>query len=275
VSTACSSGAGALIKAAELIRAGLCDAAVAGGLDIASETALLGFASLELVSEEVCNPFSKNRRGITLGEGAAFFVLSSRDFSGAGIELAGIGESADASHITSPRADGGGAIRAMEEALKNAGMGPGDLGYINLHGTGTPLNDRMEARALAAVFPAPEKAPLVSSTKPITGHTLGAAGALELALCWMALHGSAAPAVTEGPAGRTGAAALPAALPAARTAALPVHCWDGVYDDDLPVLRFAAPGDGAVNLRACMSNSFAFGGCNISLILRKRDDHGL
>jgi 3-oxoacyl-[acyl-carrier-protein] synthase-1 len=262
VSTACSSGAGALIKAAELIRAGVCDAAVAGGLDIASETALLGFASLEAVSEEVCNPFSKNRRGITLGEGAAFFVLSSRDFSGAGIELAGIGESADAFHITAPRADGGGAIRAMEAALKNAGIGPEDVGYINLHGTGTPLNDSMEARALAAVFPAPEEAPLVSSTKPITGHTLGAAGALELALCWMALQGSAA---TAGPAGGTEPAA----------AALPVHCWDGVYDDELPVLRFAAPGDGAANLRVCMSNSFAFGGCNISLILRKRDDHGL
>jgi 3-oxoacyl-[acyl-carrier-protein] synthase-1 len=116
-------------------RAGLCDAVVAGGADIASEAALRGFASLEAVSGEVCNPFSRNRKGITLGEAAAFFVLSPE--RGAGIELLGLGESADAHHMTAPRPDGAGAIRAMEEALKNAGIKPADVGYVNLHGTGS------------------------------------------------------------------------------------------------------------------------------------------
>ncbi|GHV74030.1 beta-ketoacyl-[acyl-carrier-protein] synthase II [Spirochaetia bacterium] len=248
LATACASSAGAIIHAAQLIRAGLCDAVIAGGADIASETALLGFASLEAVSDSVSNPFSKNRRGITLGEGAAFFVLSKEPLGGAdgsGIELLGYGESADAFHMTAPRADGSGAIRAMREALSKAGKKPNDVDYVNLHGTGTVLNDGMEAAAMAAVFS--ECAPLVSSTKPITGHTLGAAGALELALCWMAL--------AEGK-GRA-----------------PLHCWDGVPDGELPPLHFvrkengAFKENGAQKLRICMSNSFAFGGCNTSLIV--------
>jgi 3-oxoacyl-[acyl-carrier-protein] synthase-1 len=123
--------------------------------------------------------------------------------------------------------------------------------YVNLHGTGTVLNDGMEALAMAAVFP--DSAPAVSSTKPITGHTLGAAGALELALCWMALY--AAANAKEG------------------KVRVPVHCWDGEPDGELPPLRFAGKGDaasgeeGAQKLRICMSNSFAFGGCNTSLIV--------
>jgi 3-oxoacyl-[acyl-carrier-protein] synthase-1 len=160
-----------------------------------------------------------------------------------GIALLGYGESADAFHMTAPRADGSGAVRAMREALSKAGITPDEVDYVNLHGTGTALNDRMEALALAAVFSG--SAPLLSSTKPITGHTLGAAGALELALCWMALH-SASPDV-------------------------PIHCWDGVRDEALPPLRFAGTDDGAQTaaqkLCVCMSNSFAFGGCNTSLIL--------
>jgi 3-oxoacyl-[acyl-carrier-protein] synthase-1 len=247
VATACASSAGAVIKAAQLIRAGLCDAVVAGGADIASETVLLGFASLEAVSASVCNPFSKNRRGITLGEGAAFFVMSKDRLpgEGGGIALLGYGESADAYHMTAPRADGSGAVRAMREALSRAGKKPGDVDYVNLHGTGTVLNDSMEALAMAAVFS--ESAPLVSSTKPITGHTLGAAGALELALCWMALADGRAPA----------------------------HCWDGAADGELPPLRFAGKGEAsqeaAQEFRVCMSNSFAFGGCNTSLIAGRED----
>jgi 3-oxoacyl-[acyl-carrier-protein] synthase-1 len=247
LATACASSAGAIIKAAQLIRAGFCDAVIAGGADIASETVLLGFASLEAVSDSVCNPFSKNRRGITLGEGAAFFVMSREHRRGdeSGIELLGYGESADAFHMTAPCADGSGAVRAMREALSKAGKKPDDVDYVNLHGTGTSLNDSMEALAMAAVFP--NSAPMVSSTKPITGHTLGAAGALELALCWMALYSGK---------GRA-----------------PVHCWDGVPDEELPPLRFVGKGDaaskedGTHKLRICMSNSFAFGGCNTSLIL--------
>jgi 3-oxoacyl-[acyl-carrier-protein] synthase-1 len=245
VSTACASSAGAVIKAAELIRAGFCDAAIAGGVDIASETVLRGFNSLEAVSNEVTNPFSKNRKGITLGEGAAFFVVSKQELSGAGIQLLGSGESADAFHITSPREDGSGAAAAMRSALEDAAITPEDVGYINLHGTGTPLNDRMESTAVASVFPHNFESLPVSSTKPVTGHTLGAAGALEIAVCWMTLD-----------AARQKDAVY-----------FPVHCWDGVRDDALPALCFVSPGMSKENLTVCMSNSFAFGGCNTSLIL--------
>jgi 3-oxoacyl-[acyl-carrier-protein] synthase-1 len=260
VSTACASGAGALIKGAELIQAGICDAVIAGGADIASETVLLGFDSLGAVSPGICKPFSKNRDGITLGEGAAFFLLSGEavpsgeGFPRRGIRLLGAGESADAFHMTAPREDGAGAAAAMEKALAAGGIKPGEVGYVNAHGTGTPLNDRMEAHALASVFFKAGPGPLVSSTKPITGHTLGAAGALELALCWMALVYSQAPP----------------------------HCWDGVYDEELPRLHFAARRGGPPepdpetpardNLKVCMSNSFAFGGCNTSLIIGKGED---
>ena len=250
VSTACASGAGAISQGALLIRGGFCDAVIAGGVDIVSQTVLLGFDSLEALSDVPCNPFSKNRNGITLGEGAAFFVLS-REPLGIPIPLLGIGESADAFHITAPRPDGGGAIRAMQDALAAAGIGPEDVGYINLHGTGTPLNDAMEALAVAAVFPDSVVSPPVSSTKAITGHTLGAAGALELALCWLALCYAA-----ERPGDP---------LP------VPVHVWDGVYDDRLPLLRFARGDTTLGDLRICMSNSFAFGGCNMSLIIGRED----
>jgi 3-oxoacyl-[acyl-carrier-protein] synthase-1 len=247
LATACASSATALIRGAELIRGGVCDAVVAGGVDIASPTVLFGFAALETVSPERCNPFSKNRRGINLGEGAAFFVLSREKPEGPVITLAGYGESADAHHMTSPHPAGTGAAGAMEKALAMAALEAGDIGYVNLHGTGTPLNDRAEAAAMAAVFGGAR--PAVSSTKPLTGHTLGAAGALELALCWGALE----------------------------TGGIPVHRWDGVQDEDLPAqLRWAVPraeppGPAALastaKIRYCMSNSFAFGGCNVSLIL--------
>lgn len=252
VATSCASGAGAVIKGAEFIRAGFCDAVIAGGADIVSDTVLLGFSSLEAVSDTVTNPFSKNRKGITLGEGAAFFVLTKDDPGDAeGIVLLGAGESADAFHMTAPREDGRGAVQAMRAALHDANLGPGDIDYINLHGTGTPLNDRMEALAVHAVFG--EKPPPASSTKPVTGHTLGAAGTLELALCWMTL-------------------AKPAAEAAAK-AAIPVHCWDGQYDDAMPHLRLVER-ESVFSLgfvpRTCMSNSFAFGGCNVSLVIGKR-----
>lgn len=257
VSTACASSAGAVVRGAELIRAGICDAVIAGGVDVVSETVLLGFDALETISETPCNPFSKNRDGITLGEGAAFFVMSPEP-AGSGIELMGMGESADAYHITLPRPDGTGAARAMKAALSGAGIGPGDVGYVNLHGTGTPANDLMEARAIAAVFPDHPRRPLVSSTKPVTGHTLGASGALELALCWMSLRSPETPFPGGSESGSP---------PDPGGRGVPIHCWDGRYDEALPVLRFALPGDRGADPRVCMSNSFAFGGCNVSLIL--------
>jgi 3-oxoacyl-[acyl-carrier-protein] synthase-1 len=232
--TACASGASAIVRAAELIRSGICGAVVAGGVDIVSDTVFLGFRSLEALSPGLANPFSKNRDGINLGEGAAFFLLNSEDF---GIELLGAGESADGYHMTAPGKDGAGAAAAMKKALFNAELTPEAIGYVNLHGTGTALNDIAEAIAMKTVFG--ENIPPASSTKPVTGHTLGAAGAIEAALCWMTLNGGG----------------------------IPVHCWDGERDGDMPVIPLAVPGERLRPGSACMTNSFAFGGCNVSLVL--------
>lgn len=236
--TACSSSATAIIKAKEMIKAGIIDAAIAGGCDITSDTVLLGFDSLEAVDHEMTNPFSKNRNGITLGEGAAFFVVSREDIDSTGIILAGTGESSDANHMTAPLADGTGAQQAMESALKEAGLKPEQIDYINLHGTGTHLNDSMEGKGVDLVFKN-YKVP-VSTTKPMTGHTLGAAGSLEVAACFNAI----------------------------KMQKLPVMVWDGEKDPEIPELNFVSHPDGKA-VRTCMSNSFAFGGCNASLIIKK------
>jgi 3-oxoacyl-[acyl-carrier-protein] synthase-1 len=232
VATACASGASAIMRGAELIRSGLCGAVIAGGADVVSPTVLSGFCALEAVSDEPANPFSKNRKGINLGEGAAFFILDSEEISA--IELLGAGESADAYHMTAPGIDGEGPVKAMKAALAQAGLESERVGYINLHGTGTELNDKAEALALKKVFKIPVPS---SSTKPITGHTLGAAGALEAAVCWTVIN---------------------------EKKGLPVHLWDGVCDEEAPFL----PADSSYpSPSICMSNSFAFGGCNVSLIL--------
>jgi 3-oxoacyl-[acyl-carrier-protein] synthase-1 len=169
ISTACTSGAKALASAARLIQAGLCDGAIAGGIDTLCDLTLAGFASLESLSDAVCNPFSVNRRGINLGEGGALFVLSAQPST---IRLAGWGESADAYHMSAPDPEGNGAQAAMRQALSRAGCEAGDIGYLNLHGTATKLNDAMEARAVSCVFGA--ELPW-SSPKPMSGHMLGAA----------------------------------------------------------------------------------------------------
>jgi 3-oxoacyl-[acyl-carrier-protein] synthase I len=248
--TSCSSSAGALIKAAELIRAGSADAVIAGGVDIASDTVLLGFESLGAVSPEITNPFSINRHGITIGEGAAFFVLS-KDLLFAGtpvVTLAGYGESADAYHMTSPDPEGTGAEKAIAAALFDSGLVPEDIGYVNLHGTGTKFNDSMEAKAVCHVF-GDYQVPC-STTKPLTGHTLGAAAALEAAVCWETL-------IHAGAGGEQ---------------KLPVQVWDGVCDPDLPAINIVSNGSvykAEKPIRYCMSNSFAFGGSNASLIMKK------
>ena len=246
-STACSSSAGAIIKAAELIKSGICDAAVAGGIDIASDTTLDGFASLEAISEKITNPFSKNRSGITLGDGAAFFVLSKEplDDSFPAITLLGYGESCDAHHMTSPDPSGAGAKKAIEKALANAKITPDKVDYVNLHGTGTKFNDSMEAIAINAVFG--EKKVPCSTTKPITGHTLGAAAALELAVCQLAItenRGKTAPT-------------------------LPPQMWDGVFDEEMPKLNFVNKNSklDKHEIKICLSNSFAFGGANACLVI--------
>ena len=247
-STACSSSAGAIIKAAELLKSGLADAVIAGGVDVASDTVLLGFDSLEAVSPEITNPLSANRRGITLGEGAAFFVMT-RDAprDEADVRLFGWGESADAYHMTSPDPSGAGAARAMKAALNRAELMPEQIDYINLHGTGTKFNDAMEAKAVAEIFAG--CAVPVGSTKPLTGHTLGAAGALEAAICYTALVQNAGKAEDD--------------------IVLPKHVWDGAGDAELPPLNIAgaAGAKHTGRVQICMSNSFAFGGANASLVI--------
>ena len=236
VATACASSAKVFASARRLIRAGLADAVVVGGADTLCRMTLNGFASLEALSSGLCNPFSRNRDGINIGEGAAAFLVSAMPGP---VELLGIGESSDAHHITAPDPDGRGASAAMAQALRQAGLGPEEIGYINLHGTGTPLNDAMEARAVTAIFP--PSIP-VSSTKAMTGHMLGATGGVEAAFLWLALSGHS------------------------RT--LPPHIWDGEADPDLPTLNLVTPGVlVSMESRAMMSNSFGFGGSNASLIL--------
>ncbi len=249
-STACSSSAGAIIKAAEMIMADIVDAAVVGGIDIASDTTLMGFSSLEAVSSEITNPFSKNRHGITLGDGATFFVLSrqpleSNDSNLTNVCLLGWGESADAYHMTSPDPSGAGAEKAIRRAMEAAELSASDVGYINLHGTGTKFNDSMEAKAVAAVM-GDVKVP-VSSTKCVTGHTLGAAAALEAAICWKALFENN---------GKNDKIELP------------VQVWDGQRDEELPTLNIVDEKSKAVKgaLKVCLSNSFAFGGANACLV---------
>jgi len=236
ISTACSSGAKALASAARLLRAGLADAVIAGGADALCRFTVAGFSALESVSDSRCNPLSLARRGINLGEGAALFVLG-REASA--VRLAGWGETSDAHHMSAPAPDGRGAIEAMRLALARAGARAADIDYLNLHGTATPHNDAMEAHAVAQVLGL-EVA--VSSTKPLTGHALGAAGAIEAAFACMTL--------VDNPRGR-----------------LPPHWWDGAADPALPALRLADSSEELGRaLRMVMSNSFAFGGSNASLL---------
>ncbi|WP_010322053.1 beta-ketoacyl-[acyl-carrier-protein] synthase family protein [Marinobacterium stanieri] len=236
ISTACSSGAKALASARRLLRAGLCDAVIAGGVDTLCHLTVQGFSALEAVSDSPCVPFSCNRKGINIGEGAGLFLVSREPGE---VELAGVGESSDAHHISAPDPSGAGAVRCMQAALRDAGITPGVVDYVNLHGTATALNDQMEARALAQVFG--EAGVPCSSTKPFTGHTLGAAGAVEAAICWLALQ----------------------------QGGVPLHVWDGQADPDLPALDLITASQPNTELACALSNSFAFGGNNISLILRR------
>lgn len=237
VSTACSSGAKALAAAARLLRAGIADAVVAGGVDALSGFTIAGFSALESVSAERCNPLSLNRNGINIGEGAALFVVSREP---AAVRLSGWGESSDAHHMSAPEPNGRGARAAMEQALARAGIAADTIGYVNLHGTATRQNDAMESLAVAQLLGTDVPA---SSTKPLTGHTLAAAGAIEAAICWHTLAGN--------PSGR-----------------LPPHGWDGVRDPALAPVRVAGPGETLGRpVRHVLSNSFAFGGSNASLIL--------
>jgi 3-oxoacyl-[acyl-carrier-protein] synthase-1 len=239
VHTACSSSGKAIAAAERLIRSGFCDAVVTGGADSICGLTLGGFRSLEALSLEPCNPFSLNRRGTTIGEGAALFLLEP---SRAPVALLGAGESSDAHHISAPEPFGKGAMLSMERALHSAGLSPEDIAYINLHGTATPLNDIAEGRAVAQLF---GRDVPCSSTKALTGHALGAAAAIEAAFLWLSLD------------------------PQFSSGRLPPHVWDGVPDPEIPPIRLVDWKDSprSSEPRAMLSNSFAFGGSNVSLIL--------
>ena len=192
VSSACSSSAKVFGTARRMIAADLIDAAVVGGVDSLCLTTLYGFHSLQLVSPGPCRPFDLERDGISIGEAAAFAILERAPASldPDAVLLLGVGESSDAYHMSSPHPEGRGALTAMRQALERASLGPKDIDYINLHGTGTPSNDSAEAKAVAAVFGPRDPPVAASSTKGATGHTLGAAGGLEAVICTLALrHG--------------------------------------------------------------------------------------
>ncbi|HAT33105.1 MAG TPA: beta-ketoacyl-[acyl-carrier-protein] synthase II [Janthinobacterium sp.] len=237
-SSACSSGAKAMASAARLIKMGLCDAVLTGAVDSLCAFTVAGFSALASVSAAPCNPLSLNRDGINIGEGAALFLMSAQP---AAVALCGWGESSDGHHMSAPDPAGGGARLAIAQALARAGVTAAQIDYINLHGTATPQNDAMESRVVAELFGA---AVAVSSTKPFTGHTLGAAAAVEAGLCWLAMQ-------DDNPDGR-----------------LPPHLWDGVPDPALPALNLVRPGMALGRpLRWALSNSFAFGGSNAVLLL--------
>jgi 3-oxoacyl-[acyl-carrier-protein] synthase-1 len=239
ISTTCSSSANALATARRLLRLDVCDLVLTGGADALCATTIMGFKALELVSKtHRCNPFSRNRDGILIGEGAALFLMS-REVGP--VALLGVGASSDAYHISAPDPDGAGAFMAMAGALKDAGVSPQAVDYINLHGTGTRQNDTSEGRALWRLFG--EGVPCGSS-KGGTGHCLGAAGAIESGLCWLILSDL---------------------NPERR---LPPHIWDAESDPELAPLAFVKRGDrSAKQIDYCLSNSFAFGGNNVSLLL--------
>lgn len=234
VSTACSSSAKVFAAAARQLALGSIDAAIVGGVDTLCLTTLYGFASLQLTSSQPCRPYDESRDGISVGEGAAFALLERAEQATRGsILLLGTGESSDAYHMSSPHPEGLGARMAMQAALNSAGLNAADIDYINLHGTATPANDAAEGKAVSALFG--QQVP-ASSTKGATGHTLGAAGAVEAVVCALALSHDLLP-------GSPGTTVLDPAIP-------------------LAYQLSSRP----ASLRRALSNSFGFGGSNCSLI---------
>jgi 3-oxoacyl-[acyl-carrier-protein] synthase II len=240
---ACSSSAAAIATIADLIETGTVQVGLAGGVDTLTRICYMGFNALKLLDTNPCRPFAGDRRGMSLGEGAAVLVLESRRHAlarGARVlaRLTGCGLSSDAFHPTAPPADAEGAVRAMREALTRARLTPRDITYINAHGTGTRQNDRAEATALEHVFGAGNV--LVSSTKSLIGHTMGAAGALEAVATILALTTGVLP---------------PTANFEEPDPAVPFDCIPQVAR--------------SVELECAMSNSFGFGGQNVSLVFQR------
>ena len=234
VATACSSSAKVFAHAERLLRLGLADAAVVGGTDTLCGSVLFGFHSLELISPEPCRPFDRQRRGLSLGEGAGFALLEK---DGQGPWLLGYGESSDAFHMSSPHPEGVGARRAIGAALQSAGLSAEQIDYVNLHGTATPKNDEIEGRLVAALFPSRTHA---SSTKGWTGHALGAAGILECVITLLALESGLAPGTLN-------------------STAIDPSCGDHIQLENRER-----------ELTYALSHSFGFGGSNCVLLLGRR-----
>lgn len=247
VSSACSSGAHAIIQGVIMIQAGLVDSAVVGGSDAPFSYGILkAWDALRVITNDECRPFSKNRSGMILGEGAGIFVIESEEHAkrrGAKIyaEISGFGMSSDAGHYT--KSDINGVIMAMQRALENSETSPDQIDYINAHGTGTPANDGLESRAIREVFGKNANSILVSSTKPLHGHALGASSALELAVTVLAIVHERIP-------------------PIINLDEKDEEC-DLNYVLDKPLKK---------KINIAMSNSFAFGGLNAVLIVKRWDD---
>lgn len=257
VSTACTSGTKAFSTAVKLLQNDVCKVVIAGGIDTLAAMPSYGFHALEVLSHEKSNPFSKNRDGISLGEGGALFVLTKdvemqrcldvKSITNVGricksdnetpIALLGIGETSDAYHSATPDPDGVQAVRAIQLALDDAGLKAEDIDYINLHGTGTVSNDLMEANAIYKVFG--DNVP-ASSTKPFTGHCLGAAASIEAFICYQILKGKRN---------------------------LPIHKYDNEYDENLPKINLVNSNTENKKINTCMSTSFGFGGTNAVVIM--------
>jgi 3-oxoacyl-[acyl-carrier-protein] synthase-1 len=237
VATACSSSAKVFAQAARLIATGQVDAALVGGVDSLCGSVLFGFNALQLVSAQPCQPFDARRVGLSLGEAGGYAILQRDDYgSDAGLQLCGYGESSDAHHMSAPHPHGLGARLAMDAALQRAGIEPGDVGYLNLHGTSTPANDSIEARAVDALFPPSLHS---SSTKGWTGHTLGAAGIVESVIALLSLSDGLLP---------------------------------GTLNSEIrdPACGAQIRFDNAeADIRYAMNNSFGFGGNNCSLVFAR------
>ena len=264
VSTACTSGTKAFSTAVKLLQNDVCKVVIAGGIDTLAAMPSYGFHALEVLSHEKSNPFSKNRDGISLGEGGALFVLTKdvkmqkcldvKPITNVGricksdneiVALLGVGETSDAYHSATPDPDGVQAVRAIQLALDDAGLKAEDIDYINLHGTGTVSNDLMEANAIYKVFG--DNVP-ASSTKPFTGHCLGAAASIEAFICYQILKGKRN---------------------------LPIHKYDNEYDENLPKINLVNSNTENKKINTCMSTSFGFGGTNTVVIMGNKTEAGI
>ncbi|EWH10608.1 3-oxoacyl-(acyl carrier protein) synthase I [Catenovulum agarivorans DS-2] len=236
ISTACSSSAKSFVTASEWIAAGIVDAVIVGGVDSLCQMTINGFSALESTSAGVCQPFSASRDGINIGEAGALAIVSKQPD---GFQVWG-GESSDAHHMSAPDPTGLGAVTSIRNALAAANISSTQIDYVNLHGTATVKNDLMESGAVAEVFGTDMPA---SSTKSLTGHCLGAAGALEAIFCCIALSQQQ----------------------------LPIHVWDAKPDDNIAQLNWVDSTNYQQTVNYCLSNSFAFGGNNVSLIIGKHN----